>query len=233
MIEPQSLPPSDSASGLSHGQYARRLTISLYDVIKVRTLCGPPFAHRLFSAMNIEAARKQMIEQQVHAWDVFDERVLKTMRQVQREEFAPVRYRDVAFADSAIPLAHGQTMLPAKVHGRILQALAVGEGDVALEVGAGTGYLSACLGSCLARALAGDFPRARRAGARQPARRAGQQRGGRSGRRHAAERAVELRRRSPSPARCRCTTSASSGRCGSAAGCSSSSATRRSWKHGT
>jgi len=92
-----------------------------------------------------------MVEQQVRAWDVLDEKVLQTMLQVQREEFAPLRYRDVAFADSVIPLAHGQTMLPAKVHGRILQALAVGEGDVALEVGAGSGYLAACLGKLASR----------------------------------------------------------------------------------
>lgn len=101
--------------------------------------------------MNLEAAREQMVEQQVRAWDVLDERVLQTMLQVQREQFAPARYRDVAFADSAIPLAHGQTMLPAKVHGRILQALAVTEGDLVLEVGAGSGYLSACLGKLAAR----------------------------------------------------------------------------------
>lgn len=101
--------------------------------------------------MNLQAARAQMVEQQVRAWDVLDERVLQTMLEVQREEFAPLRYRDVAFADSPIPLAHGQSMLAAKVHGRILQALAVGEGDVALEVGAGSGYLSACLGKLAAR----------------------------------------------------------------------------------
>lgn len=101
--------------------------------------------------MNLQAARAQMVEQQVRAWDVLDERVLQTMLEVQREEFAPLRYRDVAFADSSIPLAHGQTMLPAKVHGRILQALAIGEGDLALEVGAGSGYLSACLGKLAAR----------------------------------------------------------------------------------
>ena len=96
--------------------------------------------------MNIEAAREQMIEQQVHAWDVFDERVLTTLRQVPRELFAPGRYRNLAFADVEIPLLHGQSMLPAKVHGRILQALAIGPADVAMEVGAGSGYLTACMG---------------------------------------------------------------------------------------
>jgi protein-L-isoaspartate(D-aspartate) O-methyltransferase len=101
--------------------------------------------------MNLEAAREQMVEQQVRTWEVLDERVLQTMLQVHREQFAPVRYRDVAFADSAIPLAHGQTMLPAKVHGRILQALAVSDTDLVLEVGAGSGYLSACLGKLAAR----------------------------------------------------------------------------------
>jgi protein-L-isoaspartate(D-aspartate) O-methyltransferase len=101
--------------------------------------------------MNLQAAREQMVEQQVRTWDVLDERVLQAMLQVQREEFAPLRYRDVAFADSPIPLAQGQTMLPAKVHGRILQALAVEPGDVALEVGAGSGYLTACLGKLASR----------------------------------------------------------------------------------
>jgi protein-L-isoaspartate(D-aspartate) O-methyltransferase len=101
--------------------------------------------------MNHEAAREQMVEQQVRAWDVLDERVLQTMLQVRREEFAPLRYRDVAFADAPIPLAHGQSMLAAKVHGRILQALDVAPGDVALEIGAGSGYLSACLGKLASR----------------------------------------------------------------------------------
>jgi protein-L-isoaspartate(D-aspartate) O-methyltransferase len=101
--------------------------------------------------MNIELAREQMIEQQVHAWDVFDEQVLTTMRQVRRELFAPAPYDTVAFADAAIPLPHGQSMLPAKVHGRILQALAPTPSDIALEIGAGSGYLSACLGRMSAR----------------------------------------------------------------------------------
>jgi protein-L-isoaspartate(D-aspartate) O-methyltransferase len=101
--------------------------------------------------MNIEAAREQMIEQQVRTWDVLDEGVLNVMRLIHREQFAPAPYREVAFADSPIPLPHGQSMLPAKVHGRILQALAVEPDNVALEIGAGTGYLSACLGRLAAR----------------------------------------------------------------------------------
>jgi protein-L-isoaspartate(D-aspartate) O-methyltransferase len=101
--------------------------------------------------MNIEAAREQMIEQQVRAWDVLDERVLEVMRLVHRDEFTPDRYRSVAFADSPIPLAEGQWMLPAKVHGRILQALAVQPDELALEIGTGTGYLTACLGKLASR----------------------------------------------------------------------------------
>lgn len=101
--------------------------------------------------MNIEAARNQMIEQQVHTWDVFDERVLEAMRAVKREQFVPAAYREVAFADSMIPLPQGQTMLAPKFHGRILQALALNPADVALEVGTGTGYLTACLGHLCSR----------------------------------------------------------------------------------
>lgn len=101
--------------------------------------------------MNIEFARRQMIEQQVHAWEVFDDRVLNVMREVKREQFTPAAYRDVAFADAPIPLGHGQFMLPPKVEGRILQALEVKPDDVVLDVGTGSGHLAACLGRLAAR----------------------------------------------------------------------------------
>jgi protein-L-isoaspartate(D-aspartate) O-methyltransferase len=101
--------------------------------------------------MNIEAARNQMIEQQVHTWDVFDERVLKAMGDIKRELFVPDAYRDVAFADSLIPLPHGQQMLSPKIQGRILQTLELNPSDVALEIGAGSGYLTACLSRLCSR----------------------------------------------------------------------------------
>lgn len=101
--------------------------------------------------MNIEFARQQMIEQQVHAWEVFDDRVLNAMREVRREQFTPAAYREVAFADAPIPLGHGQFMLPPKLDGRILQALEVKPDDVVLDVGTGSGYLAGCLGRLAAR----------------------------------------------------------------------------------
>jgi len=94
---------------------------------------------------DVESARRQMIEQQVRAWDVLDGRVLDVLSRVPREHFVPDAYREVAFADTAIPLPHGQCMLPPKVDGRLLQALDLGRDDEVLEVGTGSGFLTACL----------------------------------------------------------------------------------------
>jgi protein-L-isoaspartate(D-aspartate) O-methyltransferase len=95
--------------------------------------------------MNLERARTQMLEQQVRAWEVLDPRVLEAMAQVPREEFVPPRYRSVAFADTFIPLRHGQLMMTPKIEGRLLQALAVEPDDRVLEIGTGSGFLAACL----------------------------------------------------------------------------------------
>jgi protein-L-isoaspartate(D-aspartate) O-methyltransferase len=92
-----------------------------------------------------EAARRQMIDQQVRASDVLDGRVLATFAAVPREKFVPEAYRAVAFADAPIPIGHGQSMLPPALEGRILQALAPVRGERALEVGTGSGYFAACL----------------------------------------------------------------------------------------
>ena len=93
----------------------------------------------------LETARRQMVGQQVRTWDVLDARVLETLSAVPRERFVPEAYRGVAFADTAIPIGHGQFMLKPAIEGRILQALAPARGEQALEIGTGTGFFAACL----------------------------------------------------------------------------------------
>jgi protein-L-isoaspartate(D-aspartate) O-methyltransferase len=95
--------------------------------------------------MQLADTREQMIEQQVRAWDVLDERVLAVLRQVPRELFTPDTQRYVAYADVEVPLAQGQHMLRPSVVGRLLQALLPAAAEQVLEIGAGSGFVSACL----------------------------------------------------------------------------------------
>ncbi|HKU89074.1 MAG TPA: protein-L-isoaspartate O-methyltransferase [Steroidobacteraceae bacterium] len=95
--------------------------------------------------MQTEFARAQMVGQQVRAWDVLDERVLDAMRRTPREFFVPERFAGLAFADTNIPIAPGQHMLPPNIVGRLLQALLPAPGMRALVVGCGTGFVPACL----------------------------------------------------------------------------------------
>jgi protein-L-isoaspartate(D-aspartate) O-methyltransferase len=97
-------------------------------------------------SISIEVARTQMVNQQVRAWDVLDPSVLAVLSAVPREQFVPPRYRKLAFADTAIPLRGNQVMLTPQIEGRLLQALALRGTDRVLEVGAGSGFLTACLG---------------------------------------------------------------------------------------
>jgi protein-L-isoaspartate(D-aspartate) O-methyltransferase len=100
--------------------------------------------------MNFERARFNMVEQQVRPWEVLDARVLEVLETIHREDFVPIRYRKLAFADLEIPLSHGQCMMKPKVEGRMLQALNLQADDTVLEVGTGSGFITACL-SRLAR----------------------------------------------------------------------------------
>lgn len=95
--------------------------------------------------MDIEFARDQMVKQQVRAWDVLDKRILSVLESLPRESFVPARYRNVAYADTPIPLAHGEVMMAPSVEGRALQALNPLAGERALEIGTGSGFFAACL----------------------------------------------------------------------------------------
>lgn len=93
----------------------------------------------------IEFARRQMVAQQIRAWDVFDTRTLEVLSEVPRERFVPSGFASLAFAETQIPLAHGQYMMTPTVEGKLLQALKLLPVEDVLEIGTGSGFLAACL----------------------------------------------------------------------------------------
>jgi protein-L-isoaspartate(D-aspartate) O-methyltransferase len=95
--------------------------------------------------MNIEQARFNMIEQQIRPWDVLDTEVLDLLHVVKRENFVPVAHKALAFVDTEIPLAGGESMLFPKVEARLLQDVAVKKHESVLEIGTGSGYMAALL----------------------------------------------------------------------------------------
>lgn len=97
--------------------------------------------------MDFERARFNMVEQQIRPWEVLDQQVLDLLFRVRREDYVPEQYRALAFADMEIPLGHGEKMLQPKIEARMLQELAVKNSDRILEVGTGSGYMTALLAS--------------------------------------------------------------------------------------
>jgi len=95
--------------------------------------------------VNIEHARFNMIEQQIRPWGVLDSSVLSALEEVPREAFVPPEFRHLAFADIEIPIGHGQTMMEPKLGARLFQALAPQPGEKILEIGTGSGYVTALL----------------------------------------------------------------------------------------
>ena len=111
--------------------------------------------------MNVEQARFNMIEQQIRPWEVLDLKVLELLSRVPREEFVPSGQRSLAFVDTHVALGHGQVMMQPKQEARLLQEVDVTGDDKVLEVGTGSGYMTALLAS-LARQvdtvdIFGDF----------------------------------------------------------------------------
>lgn len=103
--------------------------------------------------MNFEQARFNMVEQQIRPWEVLDSQVLSLLERIHREDFVPVRYRKLAFADIAIPLDCGQVMMRPKIEARMLQALELDADQTVLEIGTGSGFITACLAGLARRVV--------------------------------------------------------------------------------
>lgn len=97
------------------------------------------------SPLDLEEARTNMLVNQIRAWEVLDQPLLELLRTVPREDFVLPAYRQLAFADTMLPIGRGERMLPPKLEARLLLALGVRDTDVALEIGTGSGYTTALL----------------------------------------------------------------------------------------
>jgi protein-L-isoaspartate(D-aspartate) O-methyltransferase len=108
-------------------------------------------------AMNFDQARSNMVENQVRPWEVLDGRVLDVIGKIRREDFVAAAHRQLAFADLCLPLGHGEVMMKPVVEGRVLQALDLKPTDRVLEIGTGSGFLTACLASLSAYVTSVDI----------------------------------------------------------------------------
>jgi protein-L-isoaspartate(D-aspartate) O-methyltransferase len=96
-------------------------------------------------ANDLETARFNMVAQQIRPNEVIDERVLEILQTVPREKFVPDEYAGLAFADVAVPIGEDQHMMKPVQEARMLQALQVRDGENVLEIGTGSGFMTACL----------------------------------------------------------------------------------------
>lgn len=103
--------------------------------------------------MNTELARFNMVEQQIRPWNVLDHAVLEQLSFLNRSLFVPVNFEELAYSDTEIPLLHGETMLAPRVAARLAQDLLLKPTDSVLEIGTGSGYLTALLASLSATVL--------------------------------------------------------------------------------
>ena len=100
--------------------------------------------------MNHELARFNMVEQQIRTWNVLDKRVLDLLSQLDRSLFVPSACAALAYSDTEIPLPHGEHMMVPRVDARLLQDLQLKPHESVLEVGTGSGYLTALLAQSVA-----------------------------------------------------------------------------------
>jgi protein-L-isoaspartate(D-aspartate) O-methyltransferase len=95
--------------------------------------------------------RRQMVDSQLRERGVRDQRVLEAMARVPRHEFAPEHNRDQAYEDHPLPIGEGQTISQPYIVGLMLEALSLTPADRVLEVGTGSGYVTALLAELTAQ----------------------------------------------------------------------------------
>lgn len=102
-------------------------------------------------------AKVNMISQQLRAWGVLNDDLLSIVDSIDRADFVPTNYQKLAYADTQIPLEHNQIMLEPKSQARMIQALALQADDQVLEIGTGTGYMTALLAKSAKKVVSVDI----------------------------------------------------------------------------
>ena len=123
--------------------------------------------------MDSETACANMIEQQIRPWNVLAMQTLHALKQIRREDFVPAEHRELAFADVRIPLGGGEVMFEPKVSARMVESLGLGADDRVLEVGTGSGWVTALLASLCAQVTSVEIDQKLLAGARRNLAKAG------------------------------------------------------------
>lgn len=95
--------------------------------------------------MNLDQARFFMVEQQIRPWDVLDPKILDLIMDIPRHLFVEAGNEELAYSDIELPIGHEQSMMAPKVESRLLQALDIDKNDSVLEIGTGSGYLTALM----------------------------------------------------------------------------------------
>lgn len=105
----------------------------------------------------LEQAHSNMVNQQVRPSDVLDDKVLAAMSAVPRSLFVDPEMASLAYADTALPIGEGQTMLSPVLEGRLLQALQLQSSETVLEIGTGSGYFTALLAKLAGQVISVEY----------------------------------------------------------------------------
>lgn len=133
---------------LDQQEYEVLLSVGMPLITKEKKMEQDVFAQmQLNDHEDYEQARINMLKQQIRPWDVTDEKILKLFYKTPRQDFVPKAYRSLAFADLAIPLSHGQSMMTPKEEAKVLQELHIKEHDKIMVLGIDSGYMVAQLAS--------------------------------------------------------------------------------------